>query len=319
MQGRNRSGTRSAEYGGLVRRCAALALLPLLSGCVAAAAVAVPAMTAAGVLTKRGPARPEADPPAAEAAAEPVSATVIVDETPALASADPESEAVAATPSGIEVPEAGVEITELAALPPPTPADLGANPWNKFVNYAIEQGAALTDAGTNLPDSALLSSEGITSLTAQRQPCGGTEPGVIIDLDNGEETFSPENAGPPAPGLASALARLREVGVVVLWISRADANRVDDVAETLRSTGLDPEGRDPLLLVLSEEQRKQTMRDDANENVCILAIAGDQRADFDELFDYLRNSDAAVGLEALIDSGWFLTPAPLASQSTSAE
>jgi predicted secreted acid phosphatase len=159
----------------------------------------------------------------------------------------------------------------------------------------------------------LLAPEGIASLTARRRPCGGTEPAVIIDLDNGPAAFSPDSAGTPAPGLANALARLREAGVVVLWISGTDANRVNDVADALRRTGLDPTGRDPLLLALSEDDRKQTMREEANEDVCVVAIAGDRRADFDELFDYLRSPDAAAGLDALVGSGWFITPVPLAT------
>ena len=43
------------------------------------------------------------------------------------------------------------------------------------------------------------------------------------------------------------------------------------------------------------------------------AIAGDRKADFDEVFDYLRNPDGpvAIALEQFIGAGWFLAPPPI--------
>ena len=40
-------------------------------------------------------------------------------------------------------------------------------------------------------------------------------------------------------------------------------------------------------------------------------MAGDDRADFDELYDYLRDPDGAITLEKMFGNGWFLTPPPL--------
>jgi hypothetical protein len=47
----------------------------------------------------------------------------------------------------------------------------------------------------------------------------------------------------------------------------------------------------------------------------VVAIAGDARSDFDELFDYLMDPSAALPIEALLDAGWFLTPPPLLDPS----
>jgi hypothetical protein len=63
-----------------------------------------------------------------------------------------------------------------------------------------------------------------------------------------------------------------------------------------------------LLLIRSAEDRKQLLRENANDDVCVVAIAGDRRGDFDELFDYLRNPGSAVGLYPMMGSGWFLVP-----------
>jgi len=94
----------------------------------------------------------------------------------------------------------------------------------------------------------------------------------------------------------------------VLWIARLPGGRLDDVAGALKASGLDPEGADQLLLLRSADDRKQVLREQAQEDVCIVAIAGDERGDFDELFDYLRDPGSAVGLYPMMGEGWFLVP-----------
>ena len=68
-----------------------------------------------------------------------------------------------------------------------------------------------------------------------------------------------------------------------------------------------------MLLIRNDEDRKQTLRQEANLDVCVIAIAGDRRGDFDELFDYLRNPASALGFEGMIGTGWFITPVPFGS------
>ena len=81
----------------------------------------------------------------------------------------------------------------------------------------------------------------------------------------------------------------------------------------LRATELDPDGSDAILLRRAGTERKQLVRLAAARDWCILAIAGDTRADFDELFDYLRDLDGPVAraLEGNVGAGWFLTPLPI--------
>lgn len=267
----------------------ALALAPLLSGCVAA--LAVPVMTAAGVFTERKHVRAATTPdlPKVEAALATPTPTVTI--APALAA------------------DQQFALTPLTDLPAPPAAD----PWQRFVAYALERSAARQAA--NFSGSALLAESSREDFLARRRPCPKREPAVLVDLDTGPAAFTPAGVIRPAPGLADGLVRLRDAGVVVMWISQLSANRVNDVAVALRSAGLDPLGTDPLLLARNAEERKQVLRDEANEDVCIVAIAGDERADFDELFDYLRNPESAVGLDAMLGSGWFLAPPPLAAVS----
>jgi hypothetical protein len=46
-----------------------------------------------------------------------------------------------------------------------------------------------------------------------------------------------------------------------------------------------------------------------------MAIAGDTKSDFDELFEYLKDPHAAEPLDELLGAGWFLTPLPLLKPS----
>ena len=277
---------RTPARGSRLASClAALALLPSLGGCVAAA-VAIPLAAAAGMIGKNVHVR----------AATPV---------PERRGADAGDAALAST--GVR-PPAGVTLTTLGELPAPSVVGTARDPWLPFVTYALRRA---TDKQQR--ESVLVGPDALTALTARRLACPKSTPAVVVDLDAGLTPFTPTATGLPSPGLAEGLARLRAAGIVVLWVSQASANEVRKVADALTLSGLDPTGHDPLLLMRNSEDRKQTLRQEANLDVCVIAIAGDRRGDFDELFDYLRNPQTAAGLEGMIGSGWFVAPAPFES------
>ncbi len=157
--------------------------------------------------------------------------------------------------------------------------------------------------------SAMLSNA--TSLEANRVQCTDGPPTVLIDLDPKEGTLFPIDAGTASPALAEQLVQLRAQGVLIAWISNSPAERESVVRAALFRSGLDQLGRDRLLLVSAPDQRKQMLREQLAETSCIVAIAGDERSDFHELFGYLLNPSDAVGLEPIIGEGWFLIPTPL--------
>jgi hypothetical protein len=259
----------------LKRGMIVLAVLPLLSGCVAA--VAIP-LVAGGVLKARDQVRVRA-------------ATRLAKNSP-------------------QVSNPTVTVTSLTELPPPdgavAPNGSTSATWQPFVDYALAHATAAKEA----PGPSALLVTGGSMATPQREKCLAPHPAVVIDLDEGKTTFDPAKAQAAPAGLAASLVRLREAGVVVLWISQLPAARVADVSHALAASGLDPDRRDQLLLIRNPEDRKQVLRLQANADVCIVAIAGDRRDDFDELFDYLRTPDAALGLSLMIQTGWFLVPAP---------
>jgi hypothetical protein len=259
-------------------------LLPLLSGCVGA--VAIP-LVAGGTLSAVTHKR--------------VKAATAVPASDSLAGLKTERarEAVGESLGSI----ASATLVPLDALPAPVDAN---DPWQVFVGYALGKASPAEGGATNGRSALLKPNPSL--LVSQRRDCRAPSPAVIIDLDEGATPFDPRRLTSAPAGLADGLARLRQAGIVVLWISQLPATQARDVAQALRSAGLDPQGRDQLLLIRGPDDRKQLLRENANDDVCIIAIAGDRQSDFDELFDYLRNPDSAVGLNTMLGEGWFLVP-----------
>jgi hypothetical protein len=262
----------------------ALLLAPLTGGCIAA--VAIP-LVAGGALSARSHAvHVRAATRARAAAAAPASPT----SRPAATQAT---------------------LTTLTELPPPSGSLAGAvaDRWRPFFDYAMAAGQAKDGL-----QSALLANPANID-TALRRPCTSKHVAVVIDLDQGPEPFAPEHIAPAPASVAQGLASLRQANVTVLWIARLPGGRADNVAAALKASGLDPEGADQLLLLRTADDRKQVLRQQAQDDVCVVAIAGDERGDFDELFDYLRNPAGAPALYPLMGNGWFLVP-PLAADQT---
>ena len=273
----------------VIRVAAAMMMLPLLSGCVA---MAVPLIAATGIASRQLRSRNE-----------------IVAELPAANAA-----ALALVP---DTRGTSVRLTNLTELPPPSGPLLPGNPWQDFARFSLEQAQALAKGDEAV--SALLTPESALNFRSSTRPCAAREAAVVIDLDPGTAIFAPGPARQAAPDVAAAAAQLRDAGIIVLWVSQASANEVAGIADALKNSGLDPSGKDPILLVRNAEERKQVLREEANNTVCVVAIAGDRRGDFDELFDYLRDQRLASAYDGELGAGWFLVPdlfAPVAADST---
>ena len=157
--------------------------------------------------------------------------------------------------------------------------------------------------------SAMLASPG--TLEPATQQCSVHPAALLIDLDPAAGVLDPATAIHADPRLAGMLAGLRGDGVTIAWASASTADRAGAVRRALVASGLDPAGRDELALLRYPEERKQTRREDFAREFCVVAIAGDDRRDFDELFQYLKDPSLATPLEPLIGAGWFLIPQPL--------
>lgn len=170
---------------------------------------------------------------------------------------------------------------------------------------AAHKAAAANDPETG-PMSALLIDP--VALDGVRKPCLTEQsPAVVIDLDPEGATFVPPTGPTPLPEHAAALASLREAGIIIGWVSQSSISATGAVRNALEQSGLDPQGQDVLLLIAHDDQRKQSLRESFARSACIVAIAGDERADFDERFRYLRDPSVGAKPETLIGEGpWFL-------------
>lgn len=236
-----------------------------------------------------------AAPPLPPSATEPPSTTM---PAPAEVPAEVASSAEVTTPTA--------EIVR--PLPTPVPSarqPLGTPGINQFLSYANGRQIGSEEA----PASAMLSDR--ITLEPVKAECGGVSPTILIDLDPESGLFDPTAASRPPSGLAHGLAQLRSNGVDVAWISGNGIDKLDSISRVLKFSGLDIYNEDRILLVRSDDDRKQSLREELAQISCLIAIAGDARSDFDELYDYLKNPADAASLEPLIGDGWFLIPQPL--------
>jgi hypothetical protein len=301
---------------------------PALSGCVAAA---IPAIAGSAMVGKRvidGDNGTEAPPaPTVAAAAVTPTPTPIAPPGPsAAANPTPAPPAAPVTPPPAPVvvqpapPPAPVASAASVDIAPPTaPRPLAAYPdpanplpteqlgFARFVRYG-QASAVGAKSGADLL-SAMLSDP--VALDGARRRCSpGEQPVAVIDLDPKDGVFAPPANPRPEPGLALGLAVLREAGVVIAWQSDLSTTESGALRSALEKSGLDPRGEDIISLRRNAEDTKQKRKDNLAGITCIVAIAGDDRADFDERFKYLRSPEAGAGLEPVIGDGWFLI-APL--------
>lgn len=184
-------------------------------------------------------------------------------------------------------------------------AALGSNhPYLPLARYALEQ-AQRQAAGQQMRGAVLV--ERVSLIEPKAIECSAKPPAILIDLDPAPGDTIIE--GEPS-GFGPLLQLLRDAGIAIAWISeRTPAMLEEDVAALRR--GSIPAFRDEdIQLPAWSGPAKQDRRLALAASHCVIAIAGDRRGDFDILFDYLRDPDYAIRLEAWMDRGWFLLPHP---------
>jgi hypothetical protein len=175
----------------------------------------------------------------------------------------------------------------------------------RFVRYA-QASARQAKAGAELPSAMLADA---VALDGKRRRCAkGEQLVAVIDLDPAGGLFAPPASPAKDPGVALGLAILREAGIEIAWLSDLATDRSGELRTALEQSGLDPRGQDIVSLRREEGDSKDQRRGNLGAITCIVAIAGDERPDFDMRFKYLRTPEAGAGIETLIGDGWFLIP-----------
>lgn len=306
----------SDKYRIPVRALAAAMMLTALQGCVAAAVIPVIAGSAIATTEARGGSSEDQD----KAQQEPAPDIKVEADKPVEAMAsDPASE--------------GLSMAELAAEEIASQTDSAKNAANASEEMDLEPVPSVfadmtayvleviqNEQSPKAGQSALLINP--SRLDARRTKCEafGTgakrPPAVLIDLDDKNGIFDPNVVAPTYDGDAYGhLSRLREAGVTIGWMSALTAADAGGIRKALQASGLDVEGSDELVLFRYPDDRKQTRRGEFGSAFCLIAIAGDDRADFDELYQYLLKPNGAASLEPLIGNGWFLLPTGLSMRS----
>ena len=284
----------------------ALERVPALATTTAAPAAPGPAPTPAPTPAPAPTPMPVAPPPAPAPAQ---TVAIAPPPVPATTSAAVPAVSEAAVPrTRADAPAAG----GLVAVPSAAPATAGGTFFDPFFSYASSP-EFLMQPGTG-PDRASAVLIDATALRPDRLECAQGTSTVLIDLDPKGEDLLPVDITSASPALAQRLAELRRKGVAIAWISGLAADKENEVRMALFRSGLDPLGTDDVLLMRSSDERKQLRRDQLAQTSCLIAIAGDERSDFHELFDYLLNPADARALEPMIGEGWFLIPTPLLSE-----
>ncbi|QJB70139.1 hypothetical protein [Parasphingorhabdus halotolerans] len=191
---------------------------------------------------------------------------------------------------------------------------LQPRPYDDFARYALGQAVKL-EAGEGVKSAVLVPRVDIFKPKTVR--CEGKPLAVLIDMDDKSnsgwsrsETLYRQN------GLVEALGELRAAKISVIWLSDEPSVLSDRISAILKDAELSASGADDFLFLdRGGEDRKQERRWDAANNYCIVAMAGDSRSDFDELYDYLRDPDGAITLEHMFGNGWFIAPPPLVTSA----
>jgi hypothetical protein len=175
--------------------------------------------------------------------------------------------------------------------------------FGRFVRF-VETSARQAAGGADLPSAVLADP---VALDGKRRRCApGEQLIAVIDLDPAGGMFVPPASPAREPGIALGFAVLRAAGVEIAWLSDLSTNQSGAVRTALEQSGLDPRGQDIISLRRDGGESKQARKDNLAGIACIVAIAGDERSDFDDRYRYLRNPEAGAGLEPLIGDGWFL-------------
>jgi hypothetical protein len=184
------------------------------------------------------------------------------------------------------------------------------NAYLPFARYAIGE-AAKRGRGEAARGMVLVQSVSLSQ--PQTMDCGTKPMAALIDLDVAPGTPA-EMEVERQNGFAALLETMRESGIRIAWMAETSADRLKPILDLLKE-GEEPIIRDAdlLLVDLPGKYRKQERRWQLAANYCVVAIAGDRKGDFDELYDYLRDQNYAIRLEAFMGKGWFELPHPVAA------
>jgi 5'-nucleotidase (lipoprotein e(P4) family) len=139
------------------------------------------------------------------------------------------------------------------------------------------------------------------------------------DWDAWEKTG--EGAVAAVPGAAEGVAKLRAMGVTVIFNTNRAAANADATARAINAAGLGEAVHGETLYLAGDDgqgSRKDGRRATIAAKYCVLALGGDQLGDFSDLFNVAGQAVAArralttgTSVSTLWGRGWFVLPNPV--------
>lgn len=246
-------------------------------------------------------------------------------------------------------------VAAVPATPPAAPADLhgiqylygsgeaaalSEQTWRALTNYVALAMKEKTRKGVVLAATSTLADPAFV-------PCADKPPAAVFDVDEtsilnlGFEYDALKAQRPgfdddvwtrwertgyddvvPTPGAKAAFARLRAMGVAVIFNTNRNAFDAAQSERALNDAGLGPAVHGRTLYLQGDDAdgpRKDGRRQTIAAQYCVLAMAGDQLVDFSDHFDYdpgilsvaqRRAAIARPGIADLWGNGWFVMPNP---------
>ena len=215
-----------------------------------------------------------------------------------------------AAPARAQVAEVGIEIPNANALLDQLDKAGLNNLYLPFARHALTEAARQQNGGMV---RAVVLERDVSLINPRTVECGVKPLAAIIDLDVAPDTPAQMEVERQS-GFSQLLQSMRDGGIRIIWIADADEARLRPILSLLRE-GEAPviNATDLFLVGLPGSYRKQERRWQLAQSHCVVAIAGDRKSDFDELYDYLRDQSYAIRLETFTGRGWFELPHPVAA------
>jgi len=136
--------------------------------------------------------------------------------------------------------------------------------------------------------------------------CGDQPLSMVIDIDSTSQSNQRSDLQ-----FNEMLNQTRAAGISIIWLSNQYDIQIKVTSKLQNSIFF----KDSDQISFVKKGSKQLLRQSLSETHCIIAIIGDDKSDFDELFNYLRNPDQYIALNRFFEKGWFLRDLKIISSS----
>ncbi|URW74408.1 acid phosphatase [Sphingomonas donggukensis] len=326
----------------MIRALAAVSLMALTSGCIAAAVVPIAASSSAIVKSRMAEKRAAHQGAAPQTLPAPSAGEGLTNLVPTLKERQVGAEAPPAPGIPATLPARGVVPEGMQYLYGSGEASAGSiQAYRALQRYLAD----IVTYGKKGAARQVVLSDGASLNAPQFEPCGPKPLAVVLDIDEtavlnlgyeadaarrGESYDAArwsrwEQSGADkvvaVPGAKMALDAARAAGITVIFNSNRLAENAAATEAALAHAGLGPAKHGTTLWLKGDDgggSGKDDRRWAIASGYCVIALVGDQLGDFSDLFNEARLAPStrralagSPALAALWGNGWFMLPNPV--------